>query len=60
MLREGEYCTIEVNAASYVAHVYFVDTTEIGVLFNGYVIGGKDGIEIKEGSKQVITIYNGR
>mgnify|MGYP001416280275 FL=1 len=44
MLREGEYCTIEIDAKDYVAHVYFVDTTEIGVLYNGYIIG--EGIEI--------------
>ena len=48
MLREGEYCTIEIDASQYVAHVYFVDTTELGVLYNGYVVG--EGIEIQQGS----------
>ena len=48
MLREGEYCTIEINASKYAAHVYFVDTTEIGVLYNGYVVG--EGIEIEKGN----------
>ena len=49
MLREGEFCNIEVDAEEYVAHIYFVDTTEIGVLYNGYKLG--DGIEIKQGEK---------
>ena len=46
MLREGEYCTIEIDASEFIAHVYFVDTTEIGVLYNGYKVG-EDGIEIQ-------------
>ena len=46
MLREGEYCEIYIDATDFVAHVYFVDTTEIGVLYNGYKVGAGEGIEI--------------
>ena len=45
MLKEGEYCDITIDAELAVAHVYFVDTTEIGVLYNEYKLG--EGIEIK-------------
>ena len=45
MLKEGEYCDITIDATNAVAHVYFVDTTEIGVLYNEYKLG--EGIEIK-------------
>ena len=48
MLKQGEYCEIEIDARNEVAHVYFVDTTEIGVLYNEYVLG--DGIEIEKGN----------
>jgi hypothetical protein len=48
MLKQGEYCEIEIDARDEVAHVYFVDTTEIGVLYNEYVLG--DGIEIEKGN----------
>ena len=49
MLKEGEFCDITIDASAAVAHVYFVDTTEIGVLYNGYELG--EGIEIEEGNK---------
>ena len=49
MLKEGEFCDITIDASDAVAHVYFVDTTEIGVLYNGYELG--EGIEIERGNK---------
>mgnify|MGYP001004412174 CR=1 FL=1 len=49
MLREGEYCEVFVDASAEIAHVYFVDSTEIGVLYNQYVLG--EGIEIEKGNK---------
>ena len=46
-LNEGEQCQITIDARGGVARVIFDDTSDLGVLYNGYVIG--EAITIPEG-----------
>ena len=50
-------CSVNIDASAALARVVFDDTQNLGVLFNGYVIG--QPITIPEGEIQEITIYNG-
>ena len=56
-LTAGSKCTVSIDATAALARVIFDDTTNLGVLFNGYVIG--QPITIPEGEIQEITVYNG-
>ena len=56
-LFENERCTIEVDALQAVARVIFDDNEDLGVLYPGYKLGAS--IEIPQGTKRSITIYNG-
>ena len=49
ILMEGEYCNIDIDATEAVARVAFIDTVQLGVLFNRYELG--NFITIPEGEK---------
>ena len=49
ILMDGEYCNIDIDATEAVARVAFIDTVQLGVLFNRYELG--NFITIPEGEK---------
>ena len=55
-LQVGEYCTINIDATGYTAHVLFKENADLGVMYNGYRYG--EFITVQEGTTQDITVYN--
>ena len=56
-LAAGQYCTIEVDASAYTAHVLFEEQQDLGIMYNGYRYG--EFITVEQGTKLDITVYNG-
>ena len=53
----GEYCTVEVDATAFVAHVVFDNALTLGIQIDSYRIGNV--IDVSQGQTKTITVYNG-
>ena len=52
----GEYCVVNVDAASYVGRVIIDDAVSVGVEYDGYDIG--EVIDVKLGGSKNLILYN--
>uniref|UniRef100_A0A7S3IZR9 Uncharacterized protein n=1 Tax=Strombidium inclinatum TaxID=197538 RepID=A0A7S3IZR9_9SPIT len=57
ILRDGQYCTMKIDATESVARVTFSDTTQLGVFYPGYQ--DENLISVPQGQVVMLTIYNG-
>jgi hypothetical protein len=56
LTRAGQ-CTINVDATKAMARLTFTKATQLGVLYNAYLIN--EPVTIEGGENQQITVYNG-
>ena len=56
-LRQGQYCTMTVDAQASLGRVKLTEAVNLGVLWNNYNMN--DPITIPKGNVQDITVYNG-
>ena len=56
-LVKGGQCSIDVDATKAMARLSFTKASQIGVLFNAYLIN--EPVTIEKGENQQITVYNG-